>query len=40
MLCWPFIIMNFVFLILFQSLGFALRRLPCSSTGVMQILYH
>jgi hypothetical protein len=38
MLYWPFIIMNFLFLISFQSLGFALRRLPYSSIGVMQIL--
>jgi hypothetical protein len=30
--------MNFSFLISFQSLGFALRRLPYSSIGVMQIM--
>ena len=40
MLCWPFMIMNFLFLISLQSLSFALRKFPCSSTRVRQIFCH
>jgi hypothetical protein len=40
MLCWPFMIMNFLFLISLQSLGFALRRFPYSLTRIRQIFYH
>ena len=40
MLCWLLMIMNLLFSISFQSLGFVLRRFSYASTGMRQILWH